>query len=166
MCVIQPSMRWDSRCVSPPWHIFLDLKSTELKPSGLSFQTHTSKKVSSAPKIPSHGVLTTATERRPRQCSPVIYWQGSTIGKPCVFLAVTQKLKTTQNYCKDELHLAKFYGKIKNMRYRAVVGKSRSGKGHLNVLFLRLENTLTAVFSVSVCLCSDQVRTSWIQKTS
>lgn len=66
-------------------------------------------------------------------------------------LAVLQKLKTTQNYCKDELHLAKFYGKkIKNIRYRAVAGKSRSGKGHLNVLFLRLENALTAVFSLSL----------------
>lgn len=32
------------------------------------------------------------------------------------YLAVTQKLKTTQNYCKDELHLAKFYGKIKKIQ--------------------------------------------------
>lgn len=93
MCLIQPPMRWDSRCVSPPWHIFLDLKSTELKPSGSSFQTHTSKKVSSAPKIPSHGVLTTATERRPRQCSPVIYWQGSTIGEALYFSGSYTKVK-------------------------------------------------------------------------
>lgn len=40
--------------------------------------------------------------------------------------------------------------KIKNIRYSAVAGKSRRGKRHLNVLFLWLENALTAVFSLSL----------------
>lgn len=71
-------------------------------------------------------------------------------------LAVTQKLKTTQNYCKDELHLAKFYGKIKNVRYRAVAGKSRNGKGHLkvtsNVLSQARKYINCRLLSLCVCL--------------
>lgn len=87
MCIIQSPMCQDLRHMSPSRHIFLDLKIYR----ALSQVAHPSKlilprKFHQLLRSPGHGVLTTASERRPKQCSPEFYWQDSNRRKPCVFL--------------------------------------------------------------------------------